>query len=60
MKKKETEERPRMGRPPLPDEQRAATGSMRLTPARWVKLRRLGRAWLSQAIDQAKEPTPEK
>ena len=54
---KEEMQRARMGRPPLPEDQRAVTGTMRLTPARWEKLRRLGTAWLSKAIDRAKEPT---
>ena len=58
MNKREIGERPRVGRPALPDELRAESGSIRLTPARWVKLRRLGRAWLSEAIDRAKEPAP--
>lgn len=58
MKKKKSEEHARVGRPALPDEERAASGSIRLTPARWVKLRRLGRTWLSDAIDRAKDPIP--
>lgn len=53
---KEELQRARMGRPPLPDDQRAVTGTMRLTPDRWAKLRRLGSAWLGKAIDRAKEP----
>jgi len=56
MMKKELEERNRMGRPPLPAEAKAATGSLRLTPARWAKLRRLGMPWLNRAIDRAREP----
>ena len=51
-------ERARMGRPPLPVDQKAISGTIRLTPARWEKLRRLGAAWLSKAIDRAKEPEP--
>ena len=46
----------RMGRPALPEEQRAVTGSLRLTAERWAKLRRLGTAWLSRMIDKAREP----
>lgn len=56
MTKKEIEERARMGRPVLPEELRTVSGSIRLTPDRWAKLRRLGAAWLGQAIDRAKEP----
>lgn len=58
MTKKEREALARMGRPPLPEEERKINGSVRLTPERWSKLRRLGNAWLSRAIDRAKEPTP--
>lgn len=53
---KEERERARMGRPVLPEELRAVSGSIRLTPDRWAKLRRLGAGWLSKAIDRAKEP----
>lgn len=60
MTKEEREERARMGRPPLPADEKAATGSLRLTPARWAKLRRLGMPWLNHAIDRAKELKPEK
>ena len=57
MTKQEKEELARgRGRPALPADQKAVTGTMRLTPARWEKLRRLGAAWLSKAIDRAKEP----
>lgn len=56
MTKEKIEERARMGRPPLPADQKAVTSSLRLTPARWEKLRRLGMAWLNKAIDRAKEP----
>lgn len=44
-----------MGRPPLPDEEKKVNGSVRLTPERWAKLRRLGMEWLAKAIDKAKE-----
>jgi len=47
------------GRKPLPEEEKAVPGSVRLTPARWEKLRRLGTAWLAKAIDRAKEPPAE-
>ncbi|WP_042581901.1 hypothetical protein [Variovorax paradoxus] len=59
-KKQDTEERPRRGRPTLPDDVRAVHGSVRLTRDRWAKLRRLGTAWLSGAIDRAKEQAPRK
>ena len=55
MSKTETEQRG-PGRPALPEEEKAVPGSIRLTPTRWAKLRRLGAAWLSKAIDRAKEP----
>lgn len=44
------------GRPALPKEEKTVTGSVRLTPARWVKLRALGAEWLAKAIDLAKLP----
>ena len=56
MTKEQREELARgRGRPPLPDEEKTVSGSMRLTSLRWAKLRRLGTAWLSRAIDRAKE-----
>lgn len=54
--KKPNESRAR-GRPALPEDEKAVPGSVRLTPARWDKLRRLGAAWLSKAIDRAREPS---
>ncbi len=48
------EAKPR-GRPALPAEEKAVPGSIRLTPARWEKLRRLGATWLAKAIDKARE-----
>jgi len=45
------------GRPALPEEEKAVTGSIRLTADRWAKLRRLGAAWLAKAIDRAREPS---
>lgn len=48
----------RLGRPPLPPEQRRGVTparTVRLDDARWEKLRRLGREWLEHAIDQARE-----
>ena len=57
MTKKELEELARRpGRPALPADEKAVTGSLRLTPSRWAKLRRLGMDWLGKAIDRAKEP----
>ncbi len=47
---------PTRGRPLLPADDKAVPGSVRLTPARWVKLRRLGMDWLAKAIDKAREP----
>lgn len=55
MTKKELEAQARMGRPPLPEEEKKVNGSVRLTPERWAKLRRLGMDWLAKAIDKAKE-----
>lgn len=46
------------GRPALPEDEKAVPGSIRLTPSRWAKLRRLGASWLAKAIDRAKEPEP--
>jgi hypothetical protein len=56
MTKQEREARAKMGRPPLPEEERKVNGSVRLTPERWAKLRRLGMEWLGKAIDRAREP----
>lgn len=58
MTKEEREAQARMGRPPIPEEQRAIPGSLRLRRDRWEKLRRLGMDWLNKAIDKAKEPAP--
>jgi hypothetical protein len=55
MTKQEREAQARMGRPPLPEEEKKVNGSVRLTPKRWAKLRRLGMDWLAKAIDKAKE-----
>lgn len=56
MTKKQLEELARgRGRPPIPEEERKVNGSVRLTPERWAKLRRLGMEWLAKAIDRAKE-----
>jgi hypothetical protein len=45
------------GRKPLPPEQKATVGSIRLTPAQWEKFAALGGvAWLRQKIDRAKLP----
>lgn len=47
----------RMGRPPLPPEQRTTVRprSVRLDDVRWSKLQRLGREWLERTIDAALE-----
>lgn len=47
----------RLGRPPLPPEQRKTTPvrSIRIDDERWAKLQRLGREWLERAIDRARE-----
>jgi hypothetical protein len=55
----EEERAKRRGRPTLPEGEKAIARSIRLTPARWDKLRRLGMDWLSKAIDKAKEPKDE-
>jgi len=51
-----TDEPRPLGRPPLPAEEKAIVGSIRLTAARWAKLRRLGMDWLAKAIDRARDP----
>jgi len=58
MTKQEREALVKMGRPPLPEAEKKVNGSVRLTPERWAKLRRLGMEWLAKAIDRAKEPGP--
>jgi len=44
------------GRKPLPDEERTIVVTVRLTPARRDKFRRLGAHWLAKAVDRAMEP----
>lgn len=54
-----TDQPKRLGRPPLPPEQRRGvtpTRTIRLDDARWAKFQQLGRAWLERAIDRAKLP----
>lgn len=51
----ETPPKNRGGRPKLPDADKGKNRSLRLTDARWIKLKRLGVAWLNRAIDRAKE-----
>lgn len=52
----------RRGRPPgtggprLAPEDATKPRSVRLTDARWEKLKRLGSDWLAHKIDQAQEP----
>jgi hypothetical protein len=43
------------GRKPKPEGEATVVATVRLTPSRRDKLKRLGAAWLSRAIDQAKE-----
>jgi hypothetical protein len=50
---------PKRGRPTLPDDQRGVSGSLRLIPGRWAKLRALLKhepQWLDKRIDLAKPP----
>jgi len=44
------------GRKPLPDDERTVVVTVRLTPARRDKLRRLGAQWLAKMVDRAKKP----
>lgn len=46
------------GRPKLPDESSTKPRSIRLTDARWEKLKQLGAAWLAKSIDKAKQCSP--
>lgn len=45
-----------LGRPPIPPDQRsdAKPRSVRLSEARWAKLKSLGTEWLERQIDKAK------
>lgn len=43
------------GRKPLPDDKRTIVVTVRLTPDRRDKLRRLGAQWLAREVDRAKE-----
>lgn len=45
------------GRKPNAPEDQTKPRSVRLTDARWEKLKRLGSEWLAKQIDKAKEPT---
>jgi hypothetical protein len=48
---------PKIGRPSIPEEERAVVHAIRLTPARIEKLRQLGGAkWISERIDKARLP----
>jgi hypothetical protein len=49
-----TTKRPQ-GRPSLAPEDATKPRSVRLTDARWEKLKRLGSDWLAKQIDKAKE-----
>jgi hypothetical protein len=43
------------GRKPLPPDQKAVVGAVRLTPGQWEKFRALGgAAWLRDRIEKAK------
>lgn len=44
------------GGPRLAPHEATKPRSVRLNDVRWAKLQRLGRAWLEQAVDQAREP----
>lgn len=46
------------GRPSLPADEQTKPRSIRLTDARWEKLKRLKSEWLNKAIDKAKESPP--
>lgn len=46
------------GRPPIPEEDRAVVGSIRLKQAIWDKLRELGAAWLEKQVKKARLPPP--
>ena len=43
------------GRKPLPENERTVVVTVRLTPARRDKLRRLGAHWLAKAVDRARD-----
>jgi hypothetical protein len=48
----------RPGRQPVPPEQKAIVGSVRMTAAQWEKFAALGgAAWLREKIDRAKMPS---
>jgi hypothetical protein len=51
----EESKRPR-GRPPKPPEETLVLRSIRLTPAAWEKIDRLGMEWLRALIKRAKDP----
>jgi hypothetical protein len=48
-------EKAKSGRPKLPLELKTKPHAVRLTDARWVKLKRLGSGWLNKSIDKARE-----
>lgn len=50
-----SEEKPKLGRPELPVDEKTYPRSVRLNDARWAKLQRLKREWLEKMIDQEKD-----
>ncbi|MDA0625083.1 hypothetical protein PCS77_18710, partial [Acinetobacter baumannii] len=50
--------KPRMGRPPIPEEDRLIGRSIRLTAAQWAKIDAHGMAWLRKLIDRARSTKP--
>lgn len=52
--------KPRMGRPPIPEEDRLIGRSIRLTAAQWAKIDANGMAWLRKLIDRARPAKPER
>jgi len=54
IEKRNTKKIETRGRPPLPEEDRAEPRAIRLSAARWEKLKLLGREWLERKIDAAK------
>ena len=49
-------DKPKMGRPPKPPEERLLQRSIRLTPEQWEKVDAFGMAWLRALIQRAKGP----
>lgn len=54
MARTKKQDKPKLGRPVLPEGETGSPRSVRLNEDRWEKLKLLGRDWLEKSIDRAK------